>query len=249
MTGKQSSPMKTLKRKELLYQTVQEEIKAYIVRNDLKPGDFLPTELELSHQLGVGRSSIREAVKSLTTLRIIDARPGAGLFVCDFSFEPLLKHMGYGMLFGLRDLQDVLDVRLCLETGMAEEVVRASTPEQISRLRSILSRMYDMAEQGQHSPHDDRKLHQVLWENVDNAILGKLLDIFWMVFLQAQERASIPGPGNPMDAYHRHLSIVDDLERGDVEAFRADLASHYITFEEGLRKVYEGRAEHHDLHE
>jgi len=248
MAGKQTAPMKVLKRKELLYQTVQEEIKSYIVRNDLKPGDSLPTESELAQQLGVGRGSVREAVKSLTTLRILEARPGAGLFVCDFSFDPLLKHLGYGILFGLHDLQDVLKVRLCLETGMAEEAVRAATPEQISRLHSTLNHMFHMAEQGHHSPDDDRKLHLVLWENADNIILGKLLDVFWMVFQQAQERASIPGPGAPMEAYRRHLSIVEALEQGDTEALRASLTSHYIDFEEGLRKVYEA-AEHRDAQE
>lgn len=212
-----------------------------------KPGDSLPTELELAQQLGVGRGSIREAVKSLTTLRILEARPGAGLFVCDFSFDPLLKHLGYGMLFGFHELQDVLKVRLCLETGMAEEAIRATTPEQIRRLRSILDHMYTMAEQDQHSPEDDRKLHQVLWEYADNVILGKLLDVFWMVFQQAQERASIPGPGNPMETYQRHLSIVDALEQRDTEALRVCLASHYLAFEEGLRKVHEA-TEHSDTH-
>jgi DNA-binding FadR family transcriptional regulator len=66
--------MKALKRKQMLYQVVQDEVKSYILRNDLKAGDPLPPETELAQQLDVSRNSVREAVKGLEALGILETR-------------------------------------------------------------------------------------------------------------------------------------------------------------------------------
>src|SRR5258708_3137318 len=76
--------LKALKRTPLLHQ-IQEEIKSYVIRNDLRPGDALPSEGDLARQLGIGRNSVREAVKSLEVLGILEARAGSGLFVKAFT--------------------------------------------------------------------------------------------------------------------------------------------------------------------
>src|SRR5262245_44382404 len=125
--------LKKMGRKEHLYKSVQEEIKAYILEHGLKAGDPLPPETELSQQLYVSRNSVREAVKSLEALGILEARPGAGLFVRAFSFDPLLENLGYGLLFDLKQLSDLLEVRALLEIGMVPRVVKMATPEQIRR--------------------------------------------------------------------------------------------------------------------
>src|SRR5688572_817043 len=112
-----SPPIKTMRRKQLLYQTVQQEIKSYIAEHSLKAGDSLPPETELAQQLGISRTSVREAVKSMETLGILEARPGAGLFVRKFSFDPLLDNLPYGLMTGLKDLQDILEIRFHIEYG------------------------------------------------------------------------------------------------------------------------------------
>src|SRR5258706_15386912 len=82
--------------KRYLYQAAQEAIKNYIIENDLQPGDPLPPEIELTRIFKVSRTSVREAVKSLESLGMIEARSGSGLFVKSFSFEALLDHFAYG---------------------------------------------------------------------------------------------------------------------------------------------------------
>src|SRR5262245_20091689 len=138
--------LKVLRRKEHLYKSVQEEIKDFIIEHALKPGDALPPETELSRQLNVSRNSVREAVKSLEALGILEARTGAGLFVSAFSFDPLLNNLGYGLLFDLKQLSDLLEIRILMECGMVERVVQSVTPEQLKRLRQVLARMREGAE-------------------------------------------------------------------------------------------------------
>lgn len=237
MTNRPFLQKKTIKRGQLLYQVVQDEIKAYIIQNSLIPGDALPPETEWSELLGVSRNSVREAVKSLETLGVLEAKPGAGLFVRNFSFDPLLQHLGFGMMFNLKQLADILEVRFHLEYGMIDWAVRAVTPDQLTQLQAILARMYTAAENGHYSAEEDRNFHHVLWANVDNTIVGKILDVFWKIFRQAQERAALPEPARPIATYQRHVAIVEALEQRNIEAARLAMERHYTGIQERLSQM------------
>ncbi|HBY99251.1 MAG: FadR family transcriptional regulator [Ardenticatenaceae bacterium] len=229
--------IRALKRRQLIYEAVQEEIKAYIIDNLLKPGDLLPSEVELVQQLGVSRNSVREALKSLETLGVLEARPGIGIVIRAFSFDSLLENLAYGLMFDQKELIDIIEVRYQLEYGMAGQAVQAVTQDQLRLLRNILDRMYVAAENGNYSDEDDRAFHKALWENVNNIMLGKILDIFWMVHHQSRQRDSISAPPDPVRTYERHLAIVEALEKRDVEALRAAMTAHYESMRARLRQV------------
>lgn len=222
--------LKLLARKQPIYEVAQQEIKAFILHNNLKPGDALPPETELARQLGISRNSLREAVKALESLGVLEARAGVGLFVRGFSFDPLLENLAYGLRIGSKDLRDIFEIRYHLEYSMAERAIQAVTPEQIAHLRAILARMYSAAEAGRYSAEDDRAFHQALWEKVDNTILSKLLDIFWMIREQAQQSDLVIVPPDPLATYQRHVNIVDALAERSTEALRAA-----ITYERLLK--------------
>jgi len=241
MTNRPIFQKKDLKRTQLLYQIVQDEIKAYIIQNSLLPGDSLPPETELCELLGVSRNSVREAVKSLETLGILEARPGAGLFVSNFSFDPLLEQLGYGILFDHKQLTDIIDVRFHLEYGMIDRAVLAATPDQLAQLNIILAEMRSAAENGHYSAEADRDFHRVLWANVDNTIVGKILDVFWMIFRQAQARSAIPDPPQPLATYQRHVPIVEALAQHDIESARLAMQRHYTGIQERLSQINVGQ--------
>jgi len=216
-----------LKRPQLLYQAVQEEVKSYIIEHGLVPGDALPPETELAEQLGVSRNSVREAVKSLETLGIVEAKTGAGLFVRNFSFDPLLENLAYGLMFDLQDLADILEVRFHIEHSMIDQAVAMVTDEQLTELRKILQRMANALEQVELYAEEDRLFHRTLWTNVKNRTVGKIVDIFWTVFAQAQQRAAVPANPDHEAIHQWHVAIVDALESGDTEAARVAMVRHY----------------------
>jgi DNA-binding FadR family transcriptional regulator len=234
--------MKALKRKQMLYQAVQDEVKSYILQNDLKAGDPLPPETELAQQLDVSRNSVREAVKALEALGILETRQGTGLFVRHFSFDPILDNLAYGMLFDLKHLSDVLEVRCQLELGMVEKVVQKVTHGQVQRLREILDEMRVAAEQGIYSAEADRAFHQHLYENVKNILLWRILDIFWEVQRHAIQYRAMPAPTDPMESYQVHIPIMDALEAGNAEAMRAAIASHYQGIERRIQRFQEAQS-------
>jgi DNA-binding FadR family transcriptional regulator len=243
MAKKDLTPIKLLKRRPLLYQTVQEEIKDYIVQNGLKPGDKLPPETELAKLFGVSRTSVREAVKSMETLGILQARAGAGLCVKSFSFDPLLDNLAYGLMFDQKDVFDMLEVRFHIEHGMAHRAIEKVTDEQLARLKKILEDMRLAAQEGMYVEKYDRMFHNALWSNLENALLGRIVDVFWLVIAQARRRSPIPNPANPMDAYKSHAAIFKALENRDVKAMQECMMKHYMNLQKRVRLIHDAPSE------
>jgi DNA-binding FadR family transcriptional regulator len=229
-----SAAATTTRRRPLLHRMVQAQIKAHIIENRLRPGDPLPSEAELAQQLEVSRTSVREAVKALQVLGIVEVRHGSGLFVKNFSFDPIFENLPYAVLSDLKQVTDILEVRFHLEYGMVERVIESLTEDQYDGLRKTLRHMEDLARQGQYSPADDRAFHDDLYQNVDNPILAMILDLFWELFRQARERSALAEVADPLETYERHVDILRALESRDVRTLPAAIARHYTGLEKRL---------------
>lgn len=232
----------SLKRLErpALFRSVQDIIKNYILENNLTAGAPLPPEMELARQLGVSRSSVREAVKALESLGILETRRGSGLFVQDFSFEPLLENLPYGLLFALPQLADLLAVRRVLETGMAEAALAVITPQQLSQLQLLTQQMLLKAEQGQTFPDEDREFHVTLFASLQNQVLLKLLDIFWLTFHKAAQLTDLQDR-DPLRTYQDHVAILEAVAAGEAAQVRLALDQHYLSLEERLKQAQQIR--------
>ena len=106
---------------------IRDQMKSYILERGLKAGDPLPNEQELMAQLGVGRHPLREAMKALQAVGIIEIRHGYGTYVGEVSLQSLEDglafRMSQSMAGDLRDVQNVLEVRQAIEVGLADDVV------------------------------------------------------------------------------------------------------------------------------
>lgn len=107
-----------------------ERIKQFITTNGLQPGDCLPSESDLCDRLGVSRSSVREAVRTLSTLDIVDVQHGRGTFVGNATLHPLVETLAFrvDMLPGENQqaLREVIEVRRGIDLGEArQEIGRA----------------------------------------------------------------------------------------------------------------------------
>lgn len=221
-----------IRRRELIHHAVQAALKEHIVSQRLQAGDALPPEGELARALGVSRNSVREAVKALQSVGIVEARSGTGLFVREFSLDSVLDHMAFGMLFNVDALREILDVRLIIESGMAERVLAGVTPAQLGHLHAILDDWREATTRGEYPAQSDRAFHAALYENDDNHLVGRVLDAFWRVFYEARARALVPEPVDPSDTFQLHVAIAEAVESGDVEALRSAVNAHH----EGIRR-------------
>lgn len=228
-------PLKRLER-PLFYRIVQDSLKNYILENNLKPGDPLPAETELARQLGISRNSLREAAKALESVGILETRQGSGLFVREFSFEPLLENMSYGLLFDLRQLAELLQVRKILENSLIGEAMQKMSEAQLNKLNDLVDKMKIKAEQGDSFTEEDRQFHRVIFENQDNQVLLKLLDVFWLAFNKATNRADLRN-NNPIGTFNDHAAIFEAIVNKDPEQARKALDQHYAVIEGRLERA------------
>lgn len=228
----------------LLRQEVVEGIKRYILDERLRPGDPLPTEPALCEALGASRSSVREAVKILDALDIVDVRHGHGTYVGRLSLSALVESLTFrGLLSPDDDFQvmaDLVDVRELFERGMADRIVASLTGEQLDALDELVATMRATgAGDGHGFVAADRSFHALLVAPVGNELIGQLSMAFWDVyvivaphldgFTHADETATIAA----------HQGIVDAARAGDSIAFLQAIEDHYAPVR---RRIREARA-------
>ena len=223
-----------MERPQSLHLSVQEAIKAFILDNHTAPEQPLPSEGELARQLGVSRNSVREAVRALESIGVLETRRGSGLFVRAFSFEPLLSNLQYGLLVESKDVRELLELRRVLEVGLIPQAIQVLTPESILTLHSILDAMKVRAEAGQAFPEEDRAFHQAVFDVLGNRLLRIILDTFWLAFTRAALSAGVLSR-SPLATYADHARILEAIEHRDPNAARAALDEHYDDIDSRLR--------------
>ncbi|MEK8228540.1 GntR family transcriptional regulator [Oerskovia sp. M15] len=135
--------------------TTTEQIKEYILRAHLRPGDVLPTEAELCSFLGVSRSNVREAIRTLAALDIVEVRHGYGTFVGQLSLKPLVEGLVFrGVLIPGDDfsaLREVVEVRQALDISMADQIVAEMAGSRNPELERLVGEMERKARAGRTS--------------------------------------------------------------------------------------------------
>ena len=221
----------TLRRPQLLHVSVQESLKAFILEHRLAAGQPLPGESDLAHQLGVSRGSVREGIRALESLGIVESRRGIGVFVAAFSFAPLLDNLTFGLRNfspgdALSEITEILQIRRILEVALIADIATHITDTDIAELRRITERMLARAIRGENFATEDQQFHQTLFRGLGNFTLLHLLDVFWLAFFKATPDLALDNP-DPLATWRDHDIIVDALASHDAAAARSRLDQHY----------------------
>ena len=215
-----------LHRPKLLHVSVQESLKAYIADNRVVSGAPLPPEGELAARLGVSRGSVREAIRGLESLGIVESRRGIGVFVARFSFAPLLDNLAFGLREAVREIAEMLQIRRALEVALIDDVVALASDADIAALREITDRMKARALRGESFAEEDQAFHHALFASLGNATLLQLMDVFWLAFFKAADDLTLDN-ADPVATWRDHDGIVAALAARDAQAARARLEQHY----------------------
>ena len=138
--GQKPSYLKSLK-KESVVQSVINCLTDAIRSEDLKPGDKIPPEPELAESLGVARSSVREAIKILTYLGVLESKRSEGTFVCSGYKESMIDPMVYGIILNQDSFDNLMELREMTEVGMMRLAIEHHDESELEELEAILGEM------------------------------------------------------------------------------------------------------------
>ncbi len=173
-----------------LHQQVFEQIQRMLLSGRLKPGDKLPSERDLVEQLKVSRNSIREALRSLEVLGIVECRQGGGNYIKLDIGSGLLEPMS--IMFHLRGgkLSDILELRKSLEASAAALAAERATPEQLEELMAILE-SFKAEDSEAGDIRLDKELHFKIAEISGNALLTSFLSAISSLFESSIKRGRL----------------------------------------------------------
>lgn len=224
--------------------SAQDAIKEYLLEHGLRPGDPLPTEPVLCERLGVSRSSVREAIRTLSALDIVEVRHGTGTFVGNLSLDPLVNGLTFrGVLTSGEDyeaLREVVGVRTALDHGVAEQVAGAMRGKHHEAMHQLVAEMIDLAERGRSFESQDRAFHAALLASLPNRLLGQMVDALWDVHTQVLPRLQVPTPEDITATAAAHGQMLAAAEQGDVVAYRAAVEAHYAPLVRVLAQSADG---------
>jgi DNA-binding FadR family transcriptional regulator len=221
----QLSAVKKLRR-PAIKEIVQDYIQNYIIDHELRPEDALPSQGQIAKDLGVSHSSVREAVRALESLGIVEVRHGEGLYVREINFDPLLEVLSYSVMLDPSNLLDLLRIRELLEINTMPELVRRIKAKNLETCQQILTEWNENLASGLSCIEQDRCFHQTLYKVLENDLLIGLIDVFWLVYRKAEER-TIPSALSKQGVLDHHREILHAIEAKDVKLAQNLMKEHF----------------------
>ena len=223
-------------RRPSLNEAIRAYVKQYILDQGLNAGDPLPPETQLAQELGVGRGSVREAIKALQSLGIVEVRHGEGLYVRPFSFDPILETLSYGVHFDTQTLAELLQIRILLERSAIEDVIQHITPEEVKRLEQLMETWKHRLKAG--GPHRDldEEFHRILYGCLGNETFMKLFEVFWIAYENLDDPI-IRDTGRAERDYSTHLGLLNAVRARDVDLARKCMVQHFSHLMERIRRA------------
>lgn len=171
------SYLKNLK-KESVVQSVINCLTDAMRDKELKPGDRIPPEPELAASLGVARSSVREAIKILTYLGVLESKRSEGTFVCDGFKESMIDPMVYGIILNQDSFENLMELRQMVEAGTLRLAIGKYTEEEGRALEAILAQMRQVVESGEDAVERffriDNEFHDMISQMGKNPLADKI---------------------------------------------------------------------------
>lgn len=217
--------MKAIKKEEKLYIQTFREIRSYIIRHELKPGDLLPTELEMSQTLGVSRNVLREAIKSMELMGMVQACPGRGTEVKEFSLDFVFQNVLFFNVGGEdKPVHEMFGIRRMLELSYMRQAFYVLTEEDIQKLRECVRRMRESPDDDLAFTCADRDFHMALFRPLGNGVLESLMEAIWAVDEGFELEKKSP---HLISSIPKHEAIVDALAAYDYRAFARAMEIHF----------------------
>jgi GntR family transcriptional repressor for pyruvate dehydrogenase complex len=211
---------------------VVNRIKEALLNGEINPGDFLPPEAELAKNLNVGKSSVREALKMLQALGVVEVRRGQGTAICKEPGEESINPLIFQLLMEERRTQDLIDLRMIFEPGITVLAMERATEAEVEKIREAVVRLQKSIEEGVPMAEDDLAFHFAILKATHNPFVVRIGETILQFF---KSSISTSMRTIPEIALRDHKRIFDAFVRKDED----QLVEAVVTSFEGWKKSLE----------
>ena len=211
-----SEYLNPLRERPTVIEALIQQILSLIVEAGLRPGDRLPSEHEIIAATRASRPSVREALRALKTMGIIETRPGAGSFVRTIQPARLIRHEVISLVLMGESLRDILEARKVLECAVARLAAQRGSDE-FAQLDAILGEMRSHVKSSRNLYEITWAFHKALAEVAGNPVMAKLVSILYEMIREVQFAVYWPKI-DPQEELESHEELYRAILEGENEA-------------------------------
>jgi len=211
--------------KKRAYEDIVRQILGMIEKGRFKRGDQLPVERELSETFKVSRSTVREAIFSLETMKLVQRRQGDGTYVIASSEEALVHPLAAALFHEKDDMIDIFTIRMIIEPEVAQLASEHATPEAINELEEVLREQEKYVRNGKNPIRTDSEFHHLLARMSRNRVLERLL-LALVDFLGKTREKYLQTEERMQKSLQGHQAILTAIRNGNGTAARQAMRRH-----------------------
>lgn len=223
-------------KKNSLVEISIERIKQHIVENHMQPGDKFLSEGELIKQLQVSRTVVREAMRSLGSLGIIEIKKGGGVYVAASNFDSIkliLRH--HHKVHGVK-IKELVETRKIIELGALRLIIEKDIDVDAERLHTINQNYYDAILKGEDTKTHDQLFHQHIIKEADNQTFYNFADVIHDYFSiikidLSQTEESL------LKSHHEHQTLIETLKHKNMSQAHEIMAAHFEPIFQFIRQM------------
>jgi GntR family transcriptional repressor for pyruvate dehydrogenase complex len=208
-----------------IYQEIVRQVKGMIAEGRLKSGDQLPPERDLAEKFVVSRTAVREALRALESLGLVEIRPGEGTFVREVSVESLIEPLALVMLSQREALGELFEARQLIEPALAALAARRATPEDVQEMERILEAQAKEVAAGRTGLEQDAQFHSAIGAAAHNRAITRIAHAVMDLLRQSRED-SLNTPGRPDRSHNDHRRLLAAIRGRDENAARQAMIDH-----------------------
>lgn len=229
--------LKRIKSESVVQQIIDSLVEA-MIRKELKPGDQIPTEMELAERLGVGRNSVREAIKILVYFGVLEIRRAEGTYVCEGFTDTMIDPIIYGIILDKAGSYEYLmELREIMEAGVMKLAMQNAEEEEFKKLRIQLDRMRREVEIGPENVdrvfQEDNEFHSIITSMGHNPLVQKIEAVVRTLThsMRYETVKAMVESGRGQELYEAHEKLLRILESKDETDLNENVRNTYFVNE------------------
>jgi GntR family transcriptional repressor for pyruvate dehydrogenase complex len=223
-----SQSMLRVVEKKRAYEDIVQQVIALIGEGKLKRGDQLPSERDLTEIFKVSRTTVREAIRTLESMKLLQCRQGTGTYILASNEEDLIQPLAAALFNAKDDIRDIFYIRKIIEPHVAQLAAENATPQDIEKMEKILRMQGECIERGENIIETDSAFHSLVAGAAKNRVMERLILALVDLLKRSREEylTEDESKGRAKRSLAGHQQVLSAVRNGDSEDAKNAMLKH-----------------------